>query len=194
MESNIGAILLAAGNSERMGQCKFLIPMANGLTFFENIIQTFSNYGIKKIVVVTQSRYMNVLENLCRNIETKPSFIANYFPEFGRFYSLQLGIKALKNIKFSFIQNADSPFIDLETLKLLDLNKNKADYICPMYKAKGGHPILVNNKTLKHLLGCPQDSNLRDELNTNTRWNVSVDNDLITLDIDTPEDYKKYFN
>lgn len=194
MKSNIGAILLAAGNSERMGQCKFLLPIANGLTFFENIIQTISNFGIKKIVVVTQSKYISVLENLCLDMETKPTFVANDFPEFGRFYSLQLGIKALKNVEFSFIQNADSPFIDLETLKLLDFNRHKADYICPMFKAKGGHPVLVNNKTLKHLLSCPQNSNLRDVLNSNSRWNVSVDNDLIAVDIDTPEDYKKYFN
>lgn len=194
MKSKIGAILLAAGNSERMGQCKFLLTMANGLTFFENIIQTFSNFGIKKIVVVSQSRYINVLETLCLEIETKPTFVANDFPEFGRFYSLQLGIKAIGNVEFSFIQNADSPFIDLETLKLLELNKNKADYICPMFKAKGGHPVLVNNKTLKRLFSCPKNSNLREVLNSNSRWNVSVDNDLITVDIDTLEDYKKYFN
>lgn len=194
MKSNIGAILLAAGNSERMGQCKFLLTVANGLTFFENIIQTFSNFGIKKIVVVTQSKYISILENLCLDMETKPTFVANDFPEFGRLYSLQLGIKALKNVEFSFIQNADSPFIDSETLKLLDLNKNKADYICPMFKAKGGHPVLVNNKTLKHILNSPKNSNLRDVLNSNSRWNVSVDNDLITVDIDTPEDYQKYFN
>lgn len=194
MKSNIGAILLAAGNSERMGQCKFLLTMANGLTFFENIIQTFSNFGLKKIVVVSQSKYISVLENLCLNMETKPTFVANDFPEFGRFYSLQLGIKTLGNVEFSFIQNADSPFIDLETLKLLDLNKNKADYICPMFKAKGGHPVLVNDKNLKHLLSRPKNSNLRDVLNSHSRWNVSVDNDLITVDIDTLEDYKKYFN
>ena len=168
--------------------------MANELTFFENIVQTFSNFGIKKIVVVTQSKYLSVLENLCLGMETKPTFVSNDFPEFGRFYSLQLGIKALDNVEFSFIQNADSPFIDLETLKLLDLNKNKADYICPMFKAKGGHPILVNNKTLKLLLSGPQNSNLKDILNSNSRWNVSVENDLITVDIDTLEDYKKYFN
>lgn len=194
MKSNIGAILLAAGNSERMGQCKFLLSMANGLSFFENIIQTFSEYGIKNIVVVTQEKYKSVLENLCLDMQTKPIFVANDFPEFGRFYSLQLGIKALKNVEFSFIQNADSPFIDLETLRLLDLNKNKADYICPMFKAKGGHPVLVNNKTLNLLLSSPKNSNLRDVLNINSRWNVSVDNDLITVDIDTLEDYQKYFN
>ena len=194
MKSKIGTILLAAGNSERMGQCKFLLTMDNGLTFFENIVQTFHSYGIINLVVVVQPIHISKLENLCCKMVSKPIFIANYFPKNDRFYSLQLGIKALKNVDFSFIHNSDSPFIDLETLHLLDFNKYQADYICPIANNKGGHPIIVNYSTLKYLAERPQNAILADELKKFNRLSIPVNNDLITIDIDTPEDYKKYFN
>lgn len=194
MKSRISVIILAAGNSDRMGQCKFLLPMANGLTFFENIIQTFSDFGILNIVVVTQAKYLNILQRKCIKNNVKSSFVVNNFPEHERFYSLQLGIKALGDSEFCFVHNADSPFIDRSTLDLLVSKKNEADFVCPVFNNKGGHPILLNKDTLNELLMKPMNSNLKDELIARSRLNVMVDSELVTVDIDTPDDYKKYFN
>ncbi len=194
MVNNIGAVILAAGNSSRMGKCKFLLPMFNGLTFIENIIQVFTDYGITNIVVVTQDKYISDLEDVCMSFSNKPFFVVNDSPENERFYSLQLGIKALQNSEYSFIHNADSPFIDLQTLELLSLNKNNADYICPVNDNKGGHPILINKSTMKYLLNSPMNANLKEVLSSKQKLNLLVDNKLITVDIDTPEEYKNYFN
>lgn len=194
MKSNMGAIILAAGNSVRMGQCKFLLPMTNGLSFFENIIQAFFDFGVNKIVVVTQARYLYSLKNLCKEYKIKPKFVINEFPERDRFYSLQLGIRVLEDVDHCFIHNADCPFIDLPTLDLLILNKDHADYICPEFNGMGGHPILVNKMTIQHLLNSPVNAILKEELKKRTRLNIPVDNELIVVDIDTPEDYKKYFD
>lgn len=194
MENTVGALILAAGNSSRMGKCKFLLPMSNGVTFIENIVQTFGDYGVKNIVIVSQTKYITDIERICNKLEVKPSFVANDSPEKERFYSLQLGIEVLKDCEFIFMHNADSPFVDLATLEELDKHKNKADYICPVYENRGGHPILVNKSTMEHLLSSPMDGNLKNELQTKQRLNVSVDNELITVDVDTPEEYNKYFN
>jgi molybdenum cofactor cytidylyltransferase len=194
MVSNIGAIILAAGNSSRMGKCKFLLPMFNGVTFIENIIQVFTDYGLTNIVVVTQEKYMTDLEELCIYFPNKPFFVVNDCPENERFYSLQIGIKALENCSYSFIHNADSPFIDLKTLELLTFNKEEADYICPVYEGSGGHPILVNKSTMEHLLNFPINAILKEALSEKQKLNVLVDNKLITVDIDTPEEYKQFFN
>lgn len=194
LKSNVGVILLAAGNSERMGRCKFLLPMKNGLSFFENIIQTFSDLGVKKIVVVTQVKHLETLKRLCRENKTQPAFVLNDFPERDRFYSLQLGIKAIGDVDYCFIHNSDCPFIDISTLHALVLSKNKADCICPEFNGKGGHPILLNKMTLQHLLNSPENAILKEELSMTSRFNVPVDNQFITVDIDTPDDYTRYFN
>lgn len=194
MKNTIGALILAAGNSSRMGRCKFLLPMSDGVSFIENIVQTFGDYGIKKIVIVTQAKFMTDLTNICTNLKTKPSFVMNEAPEKERFYSLQLGLEELKDCDFCFIHNADTPFVDKIILERLAINKDKADYICPVFENKGGHPILINNATVKHLLASATDGNLKNELKTKQRLNVSVDSELITVDIDTPEEYMNYFN
>ncbi|MCX6189007.1 MAG: NTP transferase domain-containing protein [Bacteroidetes bacterium] len=192
MKSNIGVVLLAAGNSSRMGQGKIFLPMAHGKSFVEHSTDLFDDYGIKNIVVVTQFKYLEALEELYLNKAYKPFFVVNNNPEYERFYSLQLGIKALGEVAFSFIHNVDCPFFDGATLELLDLNKGKADYICPEFNKQGGHPILVNRATLDYLLNRPSDAVLKEELKSKTRLNIPVKNEFITVDIDTPEEYNKY--
>lgn len=194
MKKAIGVIILAAGDSSRMGQCKFLLPMHNGLSFYENIVKIFWEYGLKNIVVITQKKHVKALEDLSIKSDVKPRIVVNEQPENERFYSLQLGINALEDVEYCFIHNADVPFLDMETLELMNLNKEKANLICPEYKGKGGHPILVNKNVLRQVLNSPIDSNLKDVLKSQKRWNVSIENELLTVDIDTPEDYKKYFD
>lgn len=194
MGKMIGAIILAAGESSRMGQCKFLLPMSNGLSFYENIVKVFWEYGLKNIVVVTQKKHSKALENLSIKNDVIPRIVVNEKPEYERFFSLQLGINALEDVDYCFIHNSDSPFLDTETLELMNFNKEKADLICPEYKGKGGHPILVNKNVLRHILNSSIHSNLKEVLKSQKRLNVSIKNELLTVDIDTPEDYKKYFN
>ena len=192
MKSNIGVVILAAGNSSRMGQGKIFLQMTNGKSFLENCIDRFYAYGIRNIVIVIQAKYLEVLETLFCNNKARPLFVVNNNPEYERFYSLQLGIKALGDVEFSFIHNVDCPFFDVSTLELLGSNKDKADYICPAFNNQGGHPILVNKSTLAYLLSRPSDAVLKEELKSKTRLNIPVTNELITVDIDTPEEYNKY--
>ena len=48
----ISAIILAAGQSKRMGQPKMLLPWGE-LTVIEHVITTFLNAGIEDMVVIT---------------------------------------------------------------------------------------------------------------------------------------------
>ncbi len=194
MRSSTGLILLAAGNSKRMGQCKFFLKMKNGVTFFENIISSFHEFGIKQIIVVTQKDKVAQLNQLCSLMIDKPVFVINHYPEYEKFYSLQLGIEELVDVDHCFIHNADTPFIERLTLEALIKNKSEANFICPVNNGKGGHPILIDKVTLKELATCPKESVLRDELKLKKRLNVVVEDELVTVDIDTPEEYQKYFS
>lgn len=190
LKNDVGLILLAAGNSSRMGQCKYLLPLENGKTFYENIVRSFFEFGIRKIVVVTQNKYSKELKSIFEYKKKQPLIIINYFPEKERFYSLQLGIEKMDNIEFCYIHNADSPFVTQETLQQLYANKHSGDYVCPVFEGKSGHPILANKKTLQHLINCPEQSILRDELKKFKRKNIEVRSNEIVVDIDTQEDYK----
>lgn len=194
MHVDINTIVLAAGNSERMGQCKFLLPMNNGLTFFENIILGFSSFGITEVSVVTQIKYLDTLISLSKKNKLRTKFLLNHSPEHGRFYSVQLGIMEAKHSEFTFIHNADSPFIELTVLEKLYNNRENADVVCPVFKNKGGHPILVNKKVKNALAEQSATSVLNEALKAFKKTHVEVENELITANIDTPEDYRKYFS
>ena len=193
MYGNLSAIILAAVNSTRMGECKCLLKMPDGMSFFEHIWRRFVAFGVRKVIVVTQAQYIGTLEEICHNSEIKPDFVKNEFPERERFYSLQLGIKSLGECDFAFITNADSPFVDLETLLALYRNKDQADYAVPVFESKGGHPILVNAKVLGGLSQEPENSMLNEALKKYTRCNVKVSNPLLLADINSPGEYQNYF-
>lgn len=183
---------MAAGNSSRMGQCKFLLKLPNGKTFLENILSQTEIFPFRKTIIVTQSRHLLSLQKLfSEKFPPGLKFVFNDFPEQERFYSLQLGIKAAANADFCFVHNADNPFISKETLHLLYQNRKRADYICPRFANRGGHPILLNKQTLSYILDCPQDSKLNDVLTQKLRLNIEMADDSICVDIDTPEEYQE---
>lgn len=183
---------MAAGNSSRMGQCKFLLKLPNGKTFLENILSQTEIFPFGKKIIVTQSRHLLSFQKLFSGkFPPGLELVFNDFPENERFYSLQLGIKAVANADFCFIHNADNPFISKETIHLLYHNRNLADYICPRFANRGGHPILMNKQTLNFILDCPKDSKLNEVLKQKKRLNIDVADDSVCVDIDTPEEYQE---
>lgn len=193
MRDSTGLILLAAGNSRRMGQCKFLLSTMEGITFFENILRSFCQFGVRRIVVVTQEDKIAHLDQICSKMTSKPIFVVNDHPEYEKFYSLQIGIEKMGDVDHCFIHNADSPFVEYSTLEALLMNKYQANYICPVFNGKGGHPILVDKQTMHFLKDRPKNSILKEELRSMKKMNVSVEDEMVFVDIDTPEEYKMYF-
>ncbi len=198
MKTDVAVIILAAGHSNRMGECKFLLAMphvslAPRLSFFETIVKTYTDFGTAEIIVVTQPKHLKELQNLKVKNQFTIHFVLNNQPERERFYSLQLGIKHLVNAEYCFVQNADSPFVDTKSLDLLYQNRSKADCISPSFQGQSGHPVLLNKNTLNFLSTANSDSNLKDLLQNRSKYKVVTENALITVDIDTPADYHYYF-
>lgn len=173
-----------------MGECKFLLKLPNGKTFIESILSQTGIFPFRKTVIVTQSRHLLSFQKLFNGkLPSGLELVFNDFPEQERFYSLQLGIKAIGNSGFCFVHNADNPFLTKETLMRLYEHRDQADYICPRFAGRGGHPVLMNKQTLHFLLDCPQESILNEVLKQKNRLNIEVNDDSICVDIDTPEDY-----
>jgi molybdenum cofactor cytidylyltransferase len=55
----IAAIILAAGQSRRMGQPKMLLPWGK-LTVIEHVITTFLNAGVEEVLVITGGARLQV--------------------------------------------------------------------------------------------------------------------------------------
>lgn len=189
--NHTSAVLLAAGNSSRMGTCKFLLSGPNGNSFLETILVAFDLDFIDKIVLVTQERFLSEINKL--TLPDKLEFVINNSPEKERFHSLQLGLNQCGDSDFVFIHNTDMPLITKDLISRMFRQKNTHNYVAPCFKNKHGHPILINREINKAMLAAKSNSILREELQNFTRSSLTVLDSGVLKDIDTQNDYKNLF-
>ena len=192
-EKECAAIILAAGNSSRMGRPKFTLALPNGTTFLENIINQYSDFGCREIVVVLNADGIELIEKKSLNISAQIKVVLNPHPGYGRFYSIKNSIKLVES-NFIFIHNVDNPYAKKEVLDLLYDSKDKADFIKPVHNGKGGHPVLISKKICDHILQEKKnDINFKDILNEFLSHKVVVQDDMIHLNINAYDEYLEFY-
>jgi len=189
------AIILSAGKSSRMGVPKFSLKVNPTTTFLENIIKEYIAFGCMEIVVVLNPDG----EVFLRQIELKLSHIVkvviNEHPEWERFYSLKLGAKGLKIPTNTFVSNIDNPFVNQDVLNCLALTGEGFNYVNPTYNGKGGHPFLLSENVLADLIAEEKDEiHLKEFLGRYSKSKVEVDDERILANINTKEEFRKFFN
>lgn len=158
----ISAIITAAGLSSRMGEFKQLIKIGN-LTMIERIILTFRKSGIDDIAIITGHRAEDLKNALS---ESSVSFLHNAgYKNNQMLDSVKIGIEHFKDSADKiFLTPVDIPLFSSDTVKLLiDTAKSKKDepLICPSYKGKNGHPLLMDSSLFSTVLSFTGDGGLR---------------------------------
>jgi molybdopterin-guanine dinucleotide biosynthesis protein A len=183
------ALITAAGSSTRMGSHKALLKYNQSLSFLDKLIETYSEYGCKKIVITLNNELFN---ELCNYKNEKVLIVLNNKPELERLYSIQLGLQTIENYDFCFVQSIDNPFTQIQLLTKLFTNKKNDFYIVPTIKNKGGHPVLINKMIIDYI--CKIDTyNLKfnDVLKQFKRESIEVDDESIFYNINTMETYQQ---
>jgi molybdenum cofactor cytidylyltransferase len=190
----ISAVVLAAGQSKRMGQQKMLLPWGN-ITVIEKVIETLLNSGIDDIHIVVGGSYKQIIKILR---EYQLEFIINKNYRNGEMLtSLKLGIKSLHNdTEAALIVLGDQPQIESSIVQAI-LNRFKSSHnpiVVPSYKMKRGHPLLISRQLWKSLLMLNTPMTLRDFLDENSKLidYLIVNNSSVIQDLDTPDDYFRY--
>lgn len=189
----IGALIVAAGLSSRMGAFKPMLPLGD-TTVIGRSVQTLLNCGVSPVVVVTGRES----ERLTAYLEPfGAECICNErFAETDMFYSACMGMHRLldRTDRFYFLP-ADSPLFSKETLSALNkrMDEGDCDVIRPCFKGRGGHPILINSAKLHALLAFSGDGGMRRAFEFAECREIKLEcGDIgITMDADTPEDYKR---
>lgn len=204
MCSDFSAIILAAGSSSRMKTPKFNLHFSGNMTFIQHITSVLDKAGCKKTVAVLNNEGIEHYKKIRGYFIDNVTVVLNSHPEYGRFYSLMTGINELGCRSPVLIHNVDNPFITTNTIKSLLSAVVRADFSYPVYKGKGGHPLLISGTLAKKILNEPDHNynhNLNHYLNLNLKeylkqFNgkaVEVDDEKVLVNINTPEDYRKYF-
>jgi CTP:molybdopterin cytidylyltransferase MocA len=189
-----GAVILAAGRSERMKELKAFLPFDQNTRFIQKILSAYSGWGCGEIVVVTNAEASKRMKQ-AGMVPSSVTIVINDHMEFERFFSVKLGLGALRSSSFCFIQNIDNPFIDSSILDLLYENRSHENYVSPVFKNKGGHPVLLNRENITQILKWPVNSaNFKEVLKSMEGLNVEMPDDRVLININSPEEYKRFFN
>ena len=136
------AIILAAGESTRMGEPKPLVRFGK-LTFLETVRQNVKNAGIEDISIVLGHK----ADQITKELNLSPNdFIINHNYQFGQFSSVKTGVKNLKpNCTGVFLALVDQPQIGSNVLAKLRKNfeENPDKIVIPTFKGKRGHPPVL---------------------------------------------------
>lgn len=192
VQRRVGAIVLAAGLSSRMGQPKVLLPWENG-TILEHILRQLVLGRVRELVVVTgheAERVAQVADKLDATVAHNPGYAHGEMLS-----SLQTGLRALpEQVSAALIVLGDQPRIQPSVISALvtAYAEGKGNIIAPSFQHRRGHPMLIDRRYWPELLsltdGAPRDVINRhgDEIHY-----VDVNTDSVLRDVDTPDDYNE---
>jgi molybdenum cofactor cytidylyltransferase len=189
----ISAILLAAGQSRRMGQPKMLLPWGQ-MTVIEQVLTTFLSAGIEEIVIITGGA-RELVEEVAAHYPVHTLYNRD-FANGEMLSSLQLGLQALSpQVQATLIGLGDQPQVQESSVREVReaYRKNKPPVVVPSFQRRRGHPWLVARPFWEELLQMKSPESPRDFLNrhSNEIHYVEVDTPSILADLDTPDDYQK---
>jgi molybdenum cofactor cytidylyltransferase len=183
----IAAVVLAAGESRRMGQPKALCRLPDGKTFVDRIVTTVKNAGIGTIVVVVGPPHDAAIR---RALPPGVGYAHNPRPERGMLSSVQAGVLALPfNVTAALIWPVDVPFPSVETVRFIK-DTQPGKIIVPTAEDKGGHPLRVPRAFFSTILELDLTVGLRGLIEERKAdvVRLAVGDSGILRDIDTPED------
>jgi len=188
----VWAVILAAGESRRMGSPKLLLPF-EGSTVLGTVVREVRRAGLSSILVVLGAEQ----EKIRAALRDQPvEFVKN--PDFrrGMLSSVQCGLQSLPaTASAAMLFLADQPSLSGSIIgKLLQARERTAQgLIVPVFAGTRGHPLLLSMKYKDEVLTLDPAIGLRELLinHPDDILEVEVEDEAVLKDIDTPEDYRK---
>lgn len=190
----ISAVILAAGQSRRMGRPKINLPWGP-TTVIGQVIASLLEAGVEDVVAVTGKVQIQGI-----NLKVFPSVHCVYNPlaESGEMLSsLQVGLANLPaECQAVLIALGDQPQMESQVVKkiLEAYHKDQPKIIIPSYQMRRGHPWLISKALWPEVLAMSAPKTLRDLVHQHSGeiHYLNIESPSVLMDLDTPQDYEKY--
>ena len=190
-------IVLAAGDSIRMGSPKALLPSPDGRPFVTRIVDTLREAGIVELVVVTGRDHDALVNLLTEGLRVPPLIARNTDPSRGQLSSLWVGLDAVvrSDTEGILVTLVDVPMVAVSTVTrvVTEWTRTRAPIVRPAIGDRHGHPVIFDRAVLAALRAAPIDAGAKTVVRAHEQdlLNVPVDDEGCLVDVDTRDDYKK---
>ncbi len=188
---HITAMVLAAGESNRMKEQKLLLPY-KGKPMIRTVVDTIAQSRIQEIMVVLGADHEKIEKALEGSAAT---FCTNENYRKGMLSSIQAGMKSMPEHSDAFmVFLGDQPMISPAIIDAIinAYSNTQKGIVLPVFEKRRGHPVLIDKKYRSHIDTIDPNVGLRDLI-----WKfpdditeVSMEDEGIIRDIDTREDYE----
>ena len=207
----VGAIVLAAGLSTRMGQPKQIMAWGSKL-IVRQVVDVLAGSGAEPIVVVT-GHVREQVEAVVEGAAIAGAAVAGaaitgvagaatpaFNPDFAdgsMMRSLQVGLRTLSSSTCgaALVALGDQPQIESAVVRAVMERWRAGDkeVVAPSFSGRRGHPVLFARSLWPELLAASADLLPRDLLKSFSGKiaYLEVATDSVLRDVDTPEDYAR---
>jgi molybdenum cofactor cytidylyltransferase len=193
VDQTLAGIVLAAGESRRMGQPKQLLPFGER-TILERVVDMLLTAGVGEVVVVLG----HVADRVRAVLGDRPvTAVVNESYRQGMLSSVKCGVHAIgAGYDAVLFALGDQPHIESAVVSQVihAYRAGNAGIVIPRYGAKKGHPIIINlQKYREAIANLPEGAGLNalmQEHADDVRL-IDVATEDIIRDIDVPDDYAR---
>jgi molybdenum cofactor cytidylyltransferase len=190
----VGVVILAAGQSLRMGTPKLLLRWGR-TSVIGHLLQLWRDAGAAQVIVVHSPDHVALTNELDRLSFPPESRVINPAPERGMFSSIQCaaawhGWK--EDLTHFMIGLGDQPQLRAQTLAdLLQSAMTSPEHIWqPLFAGHGRHPVLFPRSHFVQLART-EASTLKQFLAAFPVSHIEINDPGLAVDIDYPDDYQK---
>ena len=188
---SIAPVVLAAGDSKRMGYPKALLPLGEEI-FLTRILRTLREAGLARPRLILGRN----AELIIARIDGCPADIrVNPDPDRGQLSSIQLGISDLpEKSEAVMLWPVDQPAVSIElTRRLTELFITEDCRIAvPFRDGKRGHPAIFHRTLFHEFLNAPMEKGAKGIISRyeSETCFFQTDEPAAFNDVDTPQDYQ----
>lgn len=189
MSNRLDGILLAAGESRRMGYPKPLLTI-DGKTFIEKIAVTMLAV-VPRLVVVLGAHAKRIRPAIPR--DERIVIVENPNYSRGQLSSLKIGLGAVQSdAAGAIVHLTDHPMVRVESFRAIveSFERNRKPIVIARSGGQRGHPVIFDRSIFAELQQAPESEGARHVVNADASRveYVDLDDPGINLDLDTPAD------
>jgi len=188
---SIAPVILAAGNSKRMGHPKALLPLGDEI-FLTRILRILREVGLALPRLVLGRDAAIIQERIG---DYPADVLVNPNPDRGQLSSIQIGISGLsEKYEAAMLWPVDQPAVSVETTRsLIELFVTKDCRIAvPFREGKRGHPAIFHRTLFHEFMDAPMENGAKGIISRyeSEACLLLTDESAAFDDIDTPSDYQ----